>query len=365
MSLSTTAVSVHLLKTFSRAACAGLCLFFSLQAMAGGGPPGDGDLQIVFGDDGAGGTAVTATGTGQTDDTSASTSPWLGFSDEVNDRDLVDTIPAELAALLATMGNVTLTDTISFTWTGGTTPDASPALRVYDRFGIDQFPTGTESFGFTEVSAGMGLGINGDGAVMSVTDGVGTIPLPFSTFASVHGMSFPSGDGFTFLFELPTPPAATTSTSRARPDLLIGKRSNRLKGDNVYNQRKPSGKQTLNLSGTIFVANTSKASLLIQNDGGTRGDFRFKTSGDKLQGMKIQAFAHTNNGRNNISGELKRSSYNTKVAPGGSQRLSYELKTSRFWAGARRNGERENNVIFRLSGGSHKDHAGMVTRFRE
>jgi len=368
----------------------------STHLFAGGVGPGDGGVQIVFSDDGAGNTAVTASGTGNTNDDSDSLSGALGFADDFrytmtlkdNDKllsgnDLTDPIPEALTALTETMGPIPLSDPISFAWEGDVS-GGSPQTFIFPDFLISEdSPEAVEDktskiedtmvitrplgrrIAFLVGKDDDFIDIMAGGAVMSVEDGNGTIPLPYSTFASVHGRSFPSTDGFTFVFAPPAPSTTNTPATRARPDLLIGKGFNRLKGDNIYNQKTPSKKQTLNHSGTIFIANTSKASLLITNDGGTRGDFKFKTSGDKFTGMKIQAFAHTNNGRNNISGDLKRSSYDTKVAPGGSERLSYQLKTNRFWAGALRNGERENIVIFRLSGASNKDHASMVTRFRE
>lgn len=157
------------------------------SAFSGGPTPGDGGVQIVFSDDGSGGTRVTASGTGQTDDDTNNIENALGFLG-ANDRDTIENVVPQLA-LLPDISRSELTNTISFNWSGVGT-------FTYDGFGTDLIGQAGAYFGtpdgFVDIPPG--------GATMTVVDGNGIIPLGYSTFAEVHGMSFPTTDGFTFVF---------------------------------------------------------------------------------------------------------------------------------------------------------------------
>lgn len=83
-----------------------------------------------------------------------------------------------------------MSDPIEFTWVGVKTV-------IYDRFDIDIADRQVVVF----ESAFDSINVPAQGAEMTVADGNGTIPLPYSAFAAVHGMSFPTTDGFTFVFE--------------------------------------------------------------------------------------------------------------------------------------------------------------------
>lgn len=158
--------------------------------------------------------------------------------------------------------------------------------------------------------------------------------------------------------EPPAPPAPTTGAARA--DLQICKSFNRLKGDDVIDKNKATNKQTLVRKSRIFTTNTAKAALLLQNDGGTADVFRLRSKGDQFPRMKATARIP---GGSNITADLKRGGYRTMIAPGASVRVSYQLKTNRYYAGVFRNGDRDDRVEFTFSGGGSKDNAAMLIKY--
>jgi len=184
--------------------------FAAFSAFAGGPTPGDGGVQIVFGDDGAGGTRVTATGIGQTDDDADSGNAYVGFLDGIEVDTLHPNVPPSLASL-SDIPRLQLTDTLEFSWAG-------LGSFTYEYFDIDG-GGGASQGAFFEKSGG-GVNVPIGGAEMTVTDGTGTIPLQYSTFATVHGMSFPTTDGFTFVFE---GSAATQAAACADKSALLRK----------------------------------------------------------------------------------------------------------------------------------------------
>lgn len=161
-----------------------------------GVPPGNGGLQIHFSDDGAGGTKVTlVTPVGvspRSDDDSMTGAAALGFFD-MNEADTLDpTVPPELAAL-ADIDPVVLSDPIQIGWFG-------VGVFVFDGFDIDGDSGATPGIFFTTSSGSPNMPMDGAG-LEGQDDEMGIIPLPYSTFAAAHGMSFPTTDGFTFVFE--------------------------------------------------------------------------------------------------------------------------------------------------------------------
>lgn len=162
------------------------------------------------------------------------------------------------------------------------------------------------------------------------------------------------GGGFSVSF------ATDLMTGPALPDLQIGKSFSKLKGANVYNRRKASKKQTLVTPARIFTTNTAKASLLVQNNGGSAASLTLRSSGDTSPRMKVNVRA---NGAN-ISAAFKAGRFSPTVEPGASVRVSYELTTDRFYAGVLRNGDRNDTVNFRLSGPGGSDNAAMVVKYQ-
>lgn len=149
-------------------------------------------------------------------------------------------------------------------------------------------------------------------------------------------------------------------TKNAIPDLQIGKSFNRLRGNNVYDKRTASKKQTLVRRSAIFTPNTASASLLMENDGGKAATFKLRTWGDQHPGMTV--FARVRGG-GNIAAALKRNGYRKRLGPGESVKINYRLQTDRFYAGVTRSGNREDAVAFRLMGGGRKDNAMMVNQY--
>lgn len=318
---------------------------------AGAAIPGDGGLQIVFSDDGMGGTMIEASGTGTTDDDGMGISPGVGFSDapEAIPSDLVEPLPMSFPTL-PDLGEVPLGDSLELN------------LSNYGTVTLVALFSGSGDFGLSRNN--IDDVVSGDSQNLTVTDGTGSVPIDYSTFSAFHGLSFPSTDGFTFVFSPPAPTPAITpvSGSPAIPDLQIGKKKSRLKGDDIYDKRKASNKQTLVQQRQIFTTNTAKAALLMQNDGGTAAEMKLTSSGDQLPRMKVRARAA---GRGNITAALKRSGFTATVPAGGSIAISYKLKTERFFAGVIRNGDRDDTIRFRLSGNGRKDNAAMIVKYQD
>lgn len=158
------------------------------------------------------------------------------------------------------------------------------------------------------------------------------------------------------------PPGTTPGLSQARPDLLIGKSPRKLRGNNVYNARKASKKQTLKHRSRIFTTNKVKAHLLLQNDGGNAATMKLSSSGDRYPRMKVRAKVAGRFG--NVTGAVKTGRFERTIPGGGSIRVIYELKTNRFYAGALRGGNRDDTVRFRLKGAGNEDNAAMVNTYR-
>lgn len=152
-----------------------------------------------------------------------------------------------------------------------------------------------------------------------------------------------------------------TLTTKASPDLLIGKTANSLRGDGLRNPRRPSAKQTITHSRPIFTTNTATAVLVMQNDGSTAASFRLRSSGDRFPRMTVSAKLV---GGGNVSAALRSGRFSRTLAGDGSVRVIYRLRTDQYYAGILRGGDRDDTVRFRLSGAGAADNAAMTIRYR-
>lgn len=151
---------------------------------------------------------------------------------------------------------------------------------------------------------------------------------------------------------------------RAIPDLLISDRKPvRLKGDDIYDQRRASRKQTIGYKSRIFTNTRVSALLWMENDGGETERMTLQSSGDRFPGMSAFAKEIGKNGRKNITAALKRGNFSAMVEPGFPVKVSYSLKTNRFWAGVLRGGNRNDTIRFRLSGAGQRDNAALDVKY--
>lgn len=188
-------------------------LITASTAFGGSSFPPDG-LQIVFSDDGAGGTAVTVSEGGVALSDVDTGNAFLGFLNGIDVDTLEPNVPPALAAL-ADIPKTDMTDPIELEWRGITN-----ATVVYDRIDID---VGSTQGFFLESRFGS-IDVIQTGAELTAIDGNGLIPLPYSTFAAAHGQSFPTNDGFTFVFEdTPTSQAAAAASACADKSALLRK----------------------------------------------------------------------------------------------------------------------------------------------
>lgn len=153
----------------------------------------------------------------------------------------------------------------------------------------------------------------------------------------------------------PTGPAA-------RPDLLIGTKARRLKGDNIYNKNKASRKQTVKLKGRIAKAHTAKVRLRLQNDGLFADRLRFGCSIAGEDGTRTAVFAFTSAGRKVITAQALAGRYFTRLAPGETENIFFRMKTERLWAGARSDRTNKINFICRSAGGIDRGLLDIIFR---
>jgi hypothetical protein len=255
---------------------------------------------------------------------------------------------------------------------------------------IQLFPDGTIYFSYNGILDGPGEDLVDSldiGIVVGVSGSTGTDPGPvdFSNPTDTNGdtayeiwkwktapenslfdldqktlvFSPKTGGGFTTYFlDL----ILTTGTgSPVMPDLLIGKTATTLKGDGLRNPKNPSAKQTVTNQCQIFTTNTQTAVLALQNDGTAAGALRLTTSGDRFERMDVSAQSSPGG---NVTASLLTGKFAPNIAAGGSVRVTYRLRTDRFFAGVLRGGDRDNTVLFRLSGGGLADNAAMTNRYR-
>ncbi|MAS93919.1 MAG: hypothetical protein CMO55_12060 [Verrucomicrobiales bacterium] len=249
--------------------------------------------------------------------------------------------------------------------------DAVPEMLSYGSGSRTTTPIATGDF-LLIATATLGSGFNrlvlppdyATGQVLS-----GSMTFSGETFASLGvdptPFTYQLTDGNTTIHMFEMPPIVEEEddelelTGPARADLLIGKTASKLRGNNIYNRRRASNRQTIVNRNRIFKTNTSKAHLEMQNDGGAAGNFKLRSIGDRLPRMKVIARSQ---GRN-VSGAIQRGRFKATMAPGESVRVVYRLRTNRYFAGVLRNGDRDDTIRFRLTGDGGRDNAEMINRY--
>jgi len=166
----------------------------------------------------------------------------------------------------------------------------------------------------------------------------------------------------------PDPDTPVLSGSDPKTDLLIGEKVRKMRGDNVYHQRKAGRKQTLRMSGNIFRTHRARVALRLENDGSGRNSsqFHLRARGTRNPGISTRAYVRKpGGGRKVITGAMKRRGYTCNLAGGESVRISYQMTTNRFWAGVRDGrGRRENQVRFTAISKGSTDNCGVRVLFR-
>jgi hypothetical protein len=256
---------------------------------------------------------------------------------------------------------------------------------IFPDFGDIQFGGGSvegTDFGLPPFSFGEGLDQSTpivEGDLFGIGSEGDLLPADYESGSALAGSMTFEGETFDSLGIDPTPftvqdeggqnrfhffqePELLYNTSTGGADLLIGKTATRLKGDNVIDRRKASAAQTITHSSKIFRTNTVTAYLALQNDSSAAAALRLRTSGDTNPRMTVTAKVA---GRGaNIAAALKSGRFAPNVAPGASVRVTYALKTNRYFAGVLRGSTRNDEIGFRLSGPGGADNAAMVNSYR-
>lgn len=205
---------------------------------------------------------------------------------------------------------------------------------------------------------GLSVAVSGDTVVVgspqedSKSTGVDSAPAD-------DGSATNAGAAYLFTFFDPAIPNPVP----ARPDLLIGSRHTPLKGDNLYNSLSASPQQTLTVPARIFTTTTTRVQLVLQNDGGAAATMLLRSSGDTFPRMTVFAQRQGSPSRN-IASQMKLRGYATPIDSGKEVRILYRLRTDRFFAGVLRRGDRDDTVLFRLTGEGRTDTAALVQKFR-
>lgn len=160
----------------------------------------------------------------------------------------------------------------------------------------------------------------------------------------------------------PVEPIFLENTSVSGIDLLIGKSSGRLIGDNIIDPRRAGSEQTIRYRRSIFRTNTSRAHLVMQNDTTRSARLTLRSSGDRLPRMRVSA--RVAGSKANIAAALQVGKFSRTLAAGNSLRVIYQVTTDRYFAGVFRGKDRHDHFRFRLTGGGAADHASMVNRYR-
>ena len=150
-------------------------------------------VTIRVSDGGGGTTSISASGSGIIDNDSGSGTSFLGFigpDGGYDNRDLRDFIPSGLVGFSA-LGSGNLLDPITLNVTG------------FGNILFSQYTFDFSAASFIPLRTAGGATVNpvtGGPQTLSVVDGVGALPIPFSSFLSLVGLSFPSNDGWLFVF---------------------------------------------------------------------------------------------------------------------------------------------------------------------
>ena len=173
-------------------------------------------VTIRFSEGGGGTTSISASGTGVIDDDSGSGTSFLGFigpDGGYDNRDLRDFIPSGLVGFSA-LGSGNLLDPITLNVTG------------FGNILFSQYTFDFSAASFIPLRTAGGATVNpvtGGPQTLSVVDGVGALPIPFSSFSSLVGLSFPSNDGWLFVFgpeAVALPISSSTAIPAPQPVLL-------------------------------------------------------------------------------------------------------------------------------------------------
>ena len=146
------------------------------------------------------------------------------------------------------------------------------------------------------------------------------------------------------------------------PDILIGRSFPRLRGDNIYNKKKVSKKQTLKYAGVIARAHTAQVFLQLQNDGTQNDNIAFRAFVQRPQGTDSTVFSRINGKKKNVTAKVKTGKLRFSLAPGNRVRITYRLNTRPLWGGLYPG--RDNEVRFLARSGKEKDNAAAYIQFR-
>lgn len=223
--------------------------------------------------------------------------------------------------------------------------------------------------------AGAGGTIGGfnAGAVTISASGTGVFIIPGASPQSTVGELFNPGtfsttsNGVTYNYIiniLPDPPVILGGGvgKTSLPDILIGRSFPRLRGDNIYNKKKASKKQTLKYTGVIARAHTAQVFLQLQNDGTQNDNIAFRAFVQRPQGTDSTVFSRVNGKKKNITAKVKTGKLRFSLAPGNRVRITYRLKTRPLWGGLYPG--RDNEVRFLARSGKEKDNAAAYIQFR-
>lgn len=231
------------------------------------------------------------------------------------------------------------------------------------------FGTGPQSMSISGSGGGMG-GFNA-GAVTISASGTGLFVIPGASPEKTVGELFNPGNfsitsnGVTYnwiINILPDTPAPSGAGKTSLPDISIGRSFTSLRGDNVYNSKKASKKQTLNYYGIIARAHTARAFLQIENDGIRNDNIAFRAFLQRAQGTDSTIYSLLNGKRRNVTATVRRGELKFALAPGNRVRITYRLKTRPLWGGL--NPGRDNEVRFLARSGKQKDNAAAHIQFR-
>ena len=148
----------------------------------------------------------------------------------------------------------------------------------------------------------------------------------------------------------------------SRPDLWIGASFRRQKGDDKYERKRASRRQTVRRYGEIGTEHTAAVHLTIENDGREQDEIAFRARVKKKRGVEVTVHAYNEAKRSNVTAKVRRGAFQANLNPGETQAIAYRMKTQRFFAGL--HPDRGNEVEFTIRSKGGKDHGAMRIQFR-
>lgn len=146
---------------------------------------------------------------------------------------------------------------------------------------------------------------------------------------------------------------------RARADLRINDNGSGAAGIRVIDPGIARPAQTIRHSRSIYKANSAVAHLWLANIGDVPANFSLRSYGDRHPGMAA-SFKWKDR---NVTGAVLTGRFAPRIEGNRSTKVIYRLKTSQFYAGVLRGGDRDELVRFRLSGAGTVDNAAMAIRY--